>query len=229
MQPEYDYAVAFMAGILGSGHCVGMCGSLVSAFFIKMGDRGRGVLPYGAYHGGRITVYVLIGIAAGLLGLALTSTGFIGKAQGVLKIIAGLIVILLGLDILGVGPWRVHFSFLPLAALRRRFIAATEQGPVIGALVAGVVNGLMPCSLTLSVAVKATTAGGPLQGGLLMLAFGLGTLPSMLFVSAVFGKLGAKLRGQLLKIAAVFVIALGISTVIEGVNYFQVMQGLANW
>jgi sulfite exporter TauE/SafE len=79
------------------------------------------------------------------------------------------------------------------------------------------------------VAVKATTAGGPLQGSLLMLAFGLGTLPSMLFVSALFGKLGVKLRGQLLKVAALFVIALGLSTLIQGLTFFNAIKGLANW
>jgi sulfite exporter TauE/SafE len=229
MQNEYDYTLAFMAGLLGSGHCIGMCGSLVSAFFMKYGDKGRGVVQYAAYHGGRIGIYTLIGIAAGLIGLALTSTGIIGKAQGVLQILAGIFVILLGLDILGISPLRIQFSFLPIATLRSKFLLATEKGPAIGALMGGVVNGFMPCSLTLAVAVKATTAGGPLQGGLLMLAFGIGTLPSMLFVSALFGKLGTRLRGQLLKVAALFVIGLGVSTLLQGLAFFNAIKGLANW
>jgi sulfite exporter TauE/SafE len=229
MQAGYDYTMAFMAGLLGSGHCIGMCGSLVSAFFMKYADKGVNVLPYVAYHGGRIGVYTLVGLAAGLIGLALTSTGLIGKIQGVLQIIAGIVVILLGLDILGVSPLKIQFSFLPVAALRNKFVMATQKGPVIGAMIGGVVNGFMPCSLTLAVAVKATTAGGPLEGGLLMFAFGLGTLPSMLFVSALFGKLGVKLRGQLLKVAALFVIALGLSTLIQGLTFFNAIKGLANW
>jgi sulfite exporter TauE/SafE len=229
MQAEYDYTMAFMAGLLGSGHCIGMCGSLVSAFFMKFGGEGRALLPYAAYHGGRIGVYTLFGLAAGLIGLALTSTGIIGKTQGILQIIAGLFVILLGLDILGIGPFRMKFSFLPLATLSNKFLMATQKGPLSGALIGGVVNGFMPCSLTLAVAVKATTAGGPLQGGLLMLAFGLGTLPSMLFVSTLFGKLGTSLRGKLLKIAALFVIGLGVSTLLQGLAFFSAIKGLANW
>jgi sulfite exporter TauE/SafE len=151
------------------------------------------------------------------------------QAQGILQIIAGIVVILLGLDILGMSPLKIQFSFLPISALRSKFVLATQKGPVIGSMIGGVVNGFMPCSLTLAVAVKATTAGGPLQGGLLMLAFGLGTLPSMLFVSALFSKLGSKLRGQLLKVAALFVIALGVSTLIQGLAFFNAIKGLANW
>ncbi|MEJ2611329.1 MAG: sulfite exporter TauE/SafE family protein [Candidatus Thiodiazotropha sp.] len=229
MQAEYDYTMAFLAGLMGSGHCIGMCGGLVSAFFMKIGDGNKGVLPYVAYHCGRIGVYVLVGLAAGLVGLALTSTGFIGKAQGILQIIAGGFVILLGLDILGIGPFRMSFSFLPIKTLSAKFFEATKKGPVSGALIAGIVNGFMPCALTLAVAVKATTSGGPIEGGGLMFAFGLGTLPSMLFVSALFGKLGAKFRGQLLKVAALFVIGLGISTLFQGLAYFNAIKGLANW
>ncbi len=229
MPVEYDYTMAFMAGLLGTGHCIGMCGGLVSAFFMKFANPGRGVLPYAAYHGGRIMVYTMFGFAAGLIGLALTSTGVIGKAQGLLQIVAGIFVILLGLDLLGVGSLRMGFSFLPLAILRDRFMRAAEKGAVTGALVGGVLNGFMPCSLTLAVAVKATTAGGPAQGGLLMLAFGLGTLPSMLFVSSLFGKLGTRLRGQLLKVAALFVIGLGVGTLLQGLAFFNAIKGLANW
>lgn len=229
MALEYDYGMAFMAGILGSGHCIGMCGGLVSAFFIRFGDKSGGAISYAAYHGGRLGVYTLIGLVAGLIGLALTSTGMIGKTQGILQIIAGLIVILLGLDILGISPFRLNYSWLPLTRLRNAFLSAADKGSVSGALIGGVVNGFMPCSMTLAVAVKATSAGGPLEGGLLMLAFGLGTLPSMIFVSALFGKLGAKLRGRLLKLAAIFIIALGLSTLLQGLAFFNAIKGLANW
>ena len=248
MGTEIDLTLAFMAGILGSGHCVGMCGSLVSAFFLRLsgnapgvaGPPGRdgaaaatgtgiGILTYGAYHGARISVYALVGTVAALLGLALTSTGLIGKAQGVLQILAGVIVILLGLDILGLKAFQIPILRVPVGLFRSVFIKATEKGPVTGAALGGVLNGFMPCALTLAMAVKATTATAPWEGTLLMLAFGLGTLPSMLFVSLVFGKLGAKVRGRLLKAAAIFVIGLGVSTLWQGVTFFNVMKNLPNW
>ena len=221
---EFSYALAFMTGLLGSGHCLGMCGGLVSAFFIKL--QARGPWPYLTYHAGRIGMYALVGLVAALIGAVLVSTGRIGLAQGVLQIVAGAIVILLGLDLLGISPIRNAWGFAPVAWLRRQFMTAAQKGPVLGALIGGAINGMMPCSMTMAMAVQATTAPSPPEGMLLMLAFGAGTLPSMLSASFLFGKLGPRLRGWLLKGAALFVIALGISTLWQGLRYFLVMVKL---
>jgi uncharacterized protein len=224
---EFSYWLAFMAGILGSGHCLGMCGSLVSGFFLRLGAKTS--TPYLAYHAARVTVYGLIGLTAASLGAVLVQTGIVGKAQGILQIFAGLVVILLGFDLLGLSPVRNTLRFAPLAWLRRQFVAATRRGPVAGAAIGGALNGLMPRSLTMARAVQATTAPSPVEGGLLLLAFGVGTLPSMLAASFLFGKLGAKTRGWLLRGAALFVIALGLSTLWQGLAYYSVMRNLANW
>ncbi|MBM3392173.1 MAG: sulfite exporter TauE/SafE family protein, partial [Betaproteobacteria bacterium] len=125
---EFSYALAFMTGLLGSGHCLGMCGGLVSAFFIKL--QARGPWPYLTYHAGRIGMYALVGLVAALLGAVLVSTGRIGLAQGVLQIVAGAIVILLGLDLLGVSPIRNAYGFAPVAWLRRQFMTAAQKGPI---------------------------------------------------------------------------------------------------
>lgn len=218
---EFSYALAFMTGLLGSGHCLGMCGGLVSAFFMKL--QARGPWPYLTYHAGRISMYALVGLLAALLGAVLVSTGRIGLAQGVLQIVAGIVVILLGLDLLGVSPIRNVYGFAPVAWMRRQFMTAAQKGPVVGALIGGAINGMMPCSMTMAMAVQATTAPSPPEGMLLMLAFGAGTLPSMLSASFLFGKLGPRLRGWLLKGAALFVIALGVSTLWQGVRFFLVM------
>lgn len=221
---EFSYWAAFMVGILGSGHCLGMCGGLVSAFFMKLGA--RGAAPYLVYHAGRIVVYAVVGLIAAALGAALVSTGRLGLAQGVLQIVAGLVVIVLGFDLLGLSPIRNAYGFAPIAWLRKQFMTAAQKGPIIGALIGGAINGLMPCSMTMAMAVQATTAPSPPEGMLLMLAFGAGTLPSMLSASVLFGKLGPRLRGWLLKGAALFVIALGISTFWQGLRYFLVMVKL---
>lgn len=226
MQAEYTWVIAFLAGVLGSGHCVGMCGGLVSAFFLKMGRHSKRPVTYAAYHGARISVYVAAGAAAGAVGL-LISAGSLGMAQGVLMIVAGVVVILLGLDILGVGPLhRIGISVLPSGLLNYALRSADRRGPLAGAWIGGTINGLMPCSLTLAVAVQATTAGGPLAGAKLMLAFGLGTLPSMLALSLIVGRLGCGIRGRMMQVAALFVIALGVATLYQGIRYFEVMQGL---
>lgn len=221
---EFSYWLAFMTGLLGSGHCLGMCGGLVSGFFMRLGA--KGIWPYLAYHGARVGLYTLVGLVAAALGAVLVSTGQIGRLQGGLQIVAGLVVILLGLDLLGVSPVRNSLGFAPIAWLRRQFALAAQKGPVVGALIGGAINGLMPCSMTMAMAVKATTAPSVLEGGLLMLAFGAGTLPSMLSASFLFGKLGPRLRGWLLKGAALFVIALGLSTLWQGIRFYGIMNSL---
>lgn len=224
---EYSYWLAFMTGILGSGHCLGMCGSLVSSFFMRQGT--RSIAPYLAYHTSRVAVYVLIGLIAASLGAVLVQTGLFGKVQGILQILAGLVVVLLGFDMLGVLPISNTLHFAPVSWVVSRFAAATRHGPVAGAFMGGAVNGLMPCSMVMAMAVQATTAPSPVEGGLLLLAFGVGTLPSMLTASFLFGKLGTKTRGWLLRGAALFVIALGLSTLWQGLAYYSVMRNLANW
>lgn len=224
---DISYGAAFTVGLLGSGHCLGMCGGLVSAFFMKVGAGKTAPLrAVASYHAARITVYAAVGWLAALLGSVLVSTGRIGLAQGVLQIIAGAIVIVLGFDLLGLSPIRNAYGFAPLAWVRKQFVGATQKGPIIGSAIGGALNGLMPCSMTLAMAVQATTAPSPPAGMLLMFAFGLGTLPAMFSASLLFGKLGPRLRGWLLKGAALTVIALGVSTFWQGLRYFLVMWRL---
>jgi hypothetical protein len=221
------YQIAFVAGLLGSAHCIGMCGALVSSFFMAT-PRGH-VAPYAVYHGARLAVYTLIGALAAALGVALVSTGLVGKVQGVLQIVVGLLVILLALDVGGLLPRSLSIAFAPAGLVRVGMAHALRAGPVPGAAVAGAVNGVMPCSLTLAMAVQATTLESVPAGAGMMLAFGLGTLPSMLFVSVAFGRLGTRLRGWLLKGAAVVVAAMGAATLWQGITYFNVMRKLGNW
>jgi hypothetical protein len=226
---ELDYSLAFTTGLLGSGHCVGMCGALVSGFFMKAAEGGAGWAAYAAYHAARIGVYTLVGALAALAGVALVSTGLLGKVQGLLQILAGVVVILLGLEVMGVARTGLTVGLAPARWLRQGFARAAASGSVGGAALGGMVNGLMPCALTLAIAVKATTAGGAARGAALMLAFGLGTLPAMLLVTLIFARLGARVRGHLLKLAAATVVLLGMSTLYQGVSYFNVMRKLGNW
>ena len=229
MNTGLDYSLAFVTGLLGAGHCIGMCGALVCGFFMKAAQGGAGPAAYAAYHGARIGVYTLVGAIAALAGVALISTGLLGKVQGVLQIVAGVLVIALGLEVMGVMQTRLAVGFAPARRLRQLFAWAAAAGGVPGAALGGLINGLMPCAMTLAMAVKATTAPSPLDGALLLAAFGLGTLPAMLLASVLFRRLGNRLRGQLLKAAAVVVVLMGLGTLYQGVSYFNVMRKLGNW
>ncbi len=215
----FDYGLAFMAGVLGSGHCLGMCGALVSGYFMNSGAT-KSYLPYFCYQFARIFVYTLVGFAAASLGVVLVSSGLFGKVQSVLQMFIGSVVIILALGILGWIPFQGSVKLLPMNLLRKGYSSARTKGPLIGACIAGLLNGLMPCPLTFAMAVKATSATSILEGGLLMLTFGAGTLPTMLFVSVAFGKMSAHFRGLMLKTAALIMIAMGCNTIYMGMSFY---------
>jgi len=216
----FDYGLAFMAGVLGSGHCLGMCGALVSGYFMNAGKT-KSYLPYFFYQFARIFVYMLVGFAAAALGVVLVSSGAFGKVQSVLQITIGAVVIILAFGILGWIPFQGSVRLLPMKWLRKGYASSRTKGPIIGASIAGLMNGLMPCPLTFAMAVKATTAPSILEGGALMLTFGAGTLPTMLFISFAFGRMSASVRGLMLKLAAVIMIAMGSNTIYMGLMSYD--------
>ena len=215
----FDYGLAFMAGVLGSGHCLGMCGALVSGYFMKAGPSKR-YLPYFVYQFARIFVYTLVGFAAAALGVVLVSSGVFGKVQSILQMFIGTVVIILALGILGWIPFQGSVRLLPMNLLRKGYAESRTKGPILGAMIAGVMNGLMPCPLTFAMAVKATSATTVKEGCLLMLTFGAGTLPTMLLVSVAFGKMSAHFRGLMLKSAALIMIIMGCNTIYMGLSFY---------
>ncbi len=215
----FDFTLAFIAGVLGSGHCLGMCGALVSGYFMNVG-KNKSLLPYFAYQLTRIFVYISIGFLAATLGMVLVSGGLFGKFQSILQMAIGSIVIILALGILGLIPFQGSVKLLPMNLLRKGYAKARTKGPAFGAMIAGFLNGLMPCPLTFAMYVQATSATSVAEGGLLMLAFGAGTLPTMLLISFAFAKMGASLRGFMLKSAAIIMIFMGLNTVYKGLSFY---------
>jgi len=214
---------AFATGLLGSAHCVGMCGPLVSAFFMRPGLR---ALSYFVYHGARLAVYAVFGFAAALLGSALASSGQVGMAQALLQGVAGALMVLLGFELVGLWQLRVGEGFAPLRWLSRGFGEALRRGPIVGSAMAGALNGFMPCSMTMAVVANAAALSSPIGGMLLLLAFGAGTLPSMLSASWLLGRLGARARGWLLKAAGLIIVGMGLVSFWHGLRYFLVLYRL---
>ncbi len=215
----FDYTLAFIAGFLGSGHCLGMCGALVSGYFMNS-STARSYLPYFMYQVARIMVYTLIGFAAASLGVVLVSSGVFGKIQSLLQMFIGIVVIFLAFGILGWLPWQGSIRLLPMHLLRKGYANSRKRGPILGALFSGLLNGMMPCPLTFAMAVKATSAPTILEGGALMLSFGAGTLPMMLFISVAFGKIHANVRGLMLKTAALIMVFMGGNTFYRGLSFY---------
>jgi sulfite exporter TauE/SafE len=226
---EFTIVLAFMTGVFGAFHCLGMCSGIAGGFFIYYGGEGR-VSPHLVYHGTRILVYTLLGASGAAVGQVLVQTGIVGKAQGILFILAGLAVILIGLRVIGLFPSKrkeqpaqisipIKDITTPDNKSKRRF------APFIG----GLLNGFVPCSLVFSVAIKAISSANPMEAAMLMFAFGLGTWPTMLSLTLVSGMTIKRLSGIGIKLAGATVIALGIWTLYEGIIFYDVMRGLSNF
>jgi sulfite exporter TauE/SafE len=225
---DLTLALAFTTGLLGALHCLGMCSGIAGGFFLHH----RGVPKLRAvllFHGTRVLVYILLGVAGAAVGRVLVQTGLIGKGQGILMMAAGALIVLLGLDLLGLIP-RGRATAKPAAQTAgvEVQLSARAPRPWMPAL-AGALNGLVPCSLVFSVAVKAATTADPLRAGLLMAAFGLGTLPTMALVSLTGATIGDRASTIFTRLAGVLVVFLGLWTLYEGYFFFDIMRGLANW
>jgi sulfite exporter TauE/SafE len=167
-----------------------------------------------------------MGLIAAWLGSVLFATGQIGRGQGALQVLVGIVVIVLGLEMLGWVPLQLARLFPSSRWLSQVLGRARHTGVIRGAALAGIVNALMPCSMTLAMAAKATTATTPAQGALLLLMFGLGTLPAMLLASWLFARIGPLARGLLQKTAGALMISLGVLTLHEGIRVFLILSQL---
>jgi len=181
---------ALMVGFLGGVHCLGMCGGVVGALTFSLEPKVQRsywrMLPYQlAYNTGRISSYVIIGAVFGSIGVAIGSLATFLPAQQVLQVVAGLFMIALGLYLGGwwfgvVAVEKVGQSlWLRLQPYAKRF---TPVKSIYQAWLYGLVWGWLPCGLVYSMLIMALSAGGAFEGAMVMLAFGLGTLPNLLLM-----------------------------------------------
>lgn len=195
LSPPGIYLTAFLVGLLGGVHCLSMCSGLVGSLTLGLDPRVRGnplrMLPFQlGYNLGRVAGYVVAGAIAGGFGALLLQLGTLQAAQRVLYGLAGLVMILLGLY-LG-GWWRIlglterlglHL-WRRLEPLGRRLLPVHR---IRDALLLGFLWAWIPCGLVYSVLISAVSAGGPLPGALVMLAFGAGTLPNLIGIGLLAG------------------------------------------
>lgn len=214
-----EYAAAFVVGLLGGVHCLGMCGGIVSAltFSLPQNRRNRvgSLLPMLlAYNTGRISGYMLAGGLAGGLGAALLSFGGLENFRLFLQIFAALFMVALGLYLAGIwqGVGKIENAgrvlWQHVEPFGRRFIPLDSVGK---ALPLGFIWGWLPCGLVYSVLIWSLSAGSIVKGALLMLAFGLGTLPNLLLMGAAAAWLAKFTRDPMVKrTAGLLVVVLGL-------------------
>lgn len=197
---ELTWISAFFLGLMGAPHCAGMCGGIVGALSMACRPDGfgsqQGLKTVWAYNLGRISSYMVAGMLMGGLSAWMDNLLAVNQAQMILKSLAIVFMLFLGLYLggwwsvlnrvekMGGSIWR-H-----LEPLGRRFIPIKN---LRSAFIIGGIWGWLPCGLVYTGLIYSATAGSAVQGGILMLFFGLGTLPAMLLMGAA----GSRLQGWL--------------------------------
>jgi sulfite exporter TauE/SafE len=219
--------VSFSIGFLGSLHCVGMCGGLIATF--SSSRQKTWWLGLSVYQLGRISTYTIMGAMSGILGAVFSGIPGFHHAQVLLSILAGIMMITFGLHIAGWMPDPFAKSLRRIYRLtglsRWVFIARTSTRPMSWFIV-GLINGLLPCGLVYAGLSYSLTAGNVPQSILMMLSFGLGTIPAMMFApyltqkalnNTIFtNKIRNNIRAHGIKLVAMLVVCVGLITAFRG-------------
>ncbi|QKQ24460.1 sulfite exporter TauE/SafE family protein [Candidatus Ruthia endofausta] len=209
----------FLMGLLGGVHCLGMCGGVVGMLSAGLDPQVRAnpkkvVLFHLNYNLGRILSYMLMGTIFGLIGTLLVQTLQMNVFDKVLRIFSGVLMVMVGLYI---GNWSSSIQILEkfgtklwakLQPLTQQFLPIRN---LRSAFFTGLLWGAIPCGLVYGALSFAVLSGSMLEGGLIMLAFGLGTLPSLLLMASLSTQLGLLIQKPWIRrLSGLLIIVLGI-------------------
>lgn len=206
---------ALSIGLLGSLHCVGMCGPIALALPLNRSNAFTVFAGSMTYQLGRLSTYVLLGVIFGTLGRGISLAGF---QQG-LSISVGVIMIVSVLwPIFKLKPLKVSGYDFWLGQLKGRIGKQFGRTSNQSLFIIGLLNGLLPCGLVYMGIAGASAMASPAMGGLFMLFFGLGTLPLLLAVSVYGGQLQKKVIHPFRKYIPVLVLLIGSLFILRGMN-----------
>lgn len=233
-----ELGLIFLTGLFLSLHCVGMCGGFVALVSVApsittIGNSGatgtatlagqswrRVVLPQQlVFNAGRIASYTLLGAMAGALGSFASLLSKTGKIQALLMIGAGVLMIGTGAALAGLmehwSPFKAKVA-TPQPWLARGFERVTRLPKPMRALPLGALLGFLPCGLIYAMLAKAASSGSMVWGGLVMMAFGFGTVPALLLVAFFADLFSIGLREKLVRVSGVLLGVLGAITLYRG-------------
>ncbi len=210
---------------LGSfGHCVGMCGGIVIAYSSAKIDKGfssqKQTFSHLLYSLGRVSTYIFFGVLFGYFGSLFS---FDGEVNTIFRMITGLIMVLAGLSLLGQIKFLtiIEHSFSTTSWYKKSFQSLIKSKSYLSFYLLGLLNGFLPCGFVYFFAVTAANTASPIYGGLVMLIFGLSTIPALFslgFFISLFNK--TSLRDIFIKLAALGVIIYGITELYRGYMLF---------
>ncbi len=211
------HGMLFIIGLMTSVHCVAMCGGVNLSQCVQIEKTGNGkndalaaIRPSLLYNLGRVISYTAVGFVVGGVGSLIT---FSNTMQGIIKFIAGIFMIIMGLNMLGIFPWLRRFQ-PRIPFLFADSIESQKVGK--GPLYVGLLNGLMPCGPLQAMQIYALSTGSPISGAFSMFLFSLGTVPLMFGLGALSSYLGKRFTNKILTVGAVLVVVLGMSMFSQG-------------
>lgn len=222
---KMGYGMLFVIGLMTSVHCIAMCGGINLSQCIprteeketENGKKFSNLRPALAYNLGRVFSYTAAGLVLGTLGFLIgggTEVGMSPILQGLLKMTAGLFMIIMGINMLGLFPWLRKFSIRVPASLARRL--GTERAKTRRPFIIGILNGFMPCGPLQSMWIVALASANPIAGALSMFLFSLGTVPLMLGLGFLVAALGKKFTDKVMTVGAILVVVLGLAMLSQG-------------
>jgi hypothetical protein len=209
-------AAAFVAGLAASAHCLAMCGGIAGALSVRAGGRADRFAPL-RYNLARIASYGVAGALAGAAGGVLLQAFDVQRLSLVLRVVAGLVMLAAAARLL--FGWRLLDPLESLGARAwRRLVPAgrlaSSRSDALRSIGLGLAWGALPCAMTYSMLLLAATTANAATGATVMLAFGAGTLPSMLGAGLVLRGAGRRLGGpgNWQRIAGALLLAFGLWT-----------------
>ncbi|MUV51146.1 sulfite exporter TauE/SafE family protein [Haloarcula sp. CBA1122] len=224
-------------GLVGSVHCLGMCGPLVTTYADRLDDggpvSGHEIRQHALFNAGRTLSYALVGTVLGAAGSVLYDVAGLARlgtaVRGAVGVFVGLAIITVGLGYLSRGRAVDVARSLPLVGdlfqrLSASLVARVDRwvdGPGMVAL--GAMHGLLPCPLLYPAFLYAFATGSALTGGLSLAALGLGTFPLVFAYGTAFGTLSPGHRATLHRVLGVVFIALALVPLSNGLAAFGIV------
>lgn len=207
---------ALLIGLLGSFHCIGMCGPIAFLLPLDRNSNIKKLIQLSLYHFGRLFAYALIGLLFGLLGKSFQLFGL----QQQLSIIIGALM-LLGVLVPQKKIKKYGLTkpiYIGISKLKNALGAQFKQHSIDTYITIGFLNGLLPCGLVYMAVFGAIASGNALGGSLYMLAFGLGTIPLM--TTVIYGGqfLKQNLKNKVRKAIPVFLVIIGFVFIFRGLG-----------
>jgi hypothetical protein len=232
-------ALALATGVISSfGHCLGMCGGIVAMYAARQPafSTADGMPPsllrrigrLAPLHTGRLMTYTFLGSLIGFAGSLLDKAGGLVGWQGAFAILVGIAMIGVALSLMGVLPpvESLLASVLTRGSPIGRMRALLGRRSFLATLSLGVLWGFLPCGLVFAMLVVAAGTQSLWVGALTMLAFGLGTVPTLLGFGLAANLLSVKLRGRLRFVAGILILIFATQTIFRGLAAANVIPSL---